>query len=123
MRLNYSIVLVREMNRSVSFYRDVIGLNLRFQSPVWTEFATEGATVALHLVEDQGKEETGPVRERAGSCRPGLSVPNLTEFHARMLAMNVRCVQEPEQRFGSRIAQYLDPDGLVIAVSEAKQMG
>ena len=40
MRVNYAIVFVSDMNRSVSFYRDVLGLPLRFESPEWTEFAT-----------------------------------------------------------------------------------
>lgn len=48
MRLNYAIVFVSDMARSVAFYRDVIGLPLKFDSPEWSEFATEGATVALH---------------------------------------------------------------------------
>lgn len=39
MRVNYAIVFVSDMRRSVSFYRDTIGLPLRFESPEWTEFA------------------------------------------------------------------------------------
>jgi lactoylglutathione lyase len=42
MRVSYAIVFVSDMQRSVAFYRDVIGLPLQFQSPGWTEFATEG---------------------------------------------------------------------------------
>lgn len=41
----------------------------------------------------------------------------------RMLAASVRCVQEPRETFGVRIAQYADPDGLVISVSEDKRHG
>jgi len=47
-RVNYAIVFVSDMSRSVAFYRDAVGLPLRFESPGWTEFATEGATLALH---------------------------------------------------------------------------
>ena len=28
----------------------------------------------------------------------------------------VKCVQEPKNVFGARLAQYLDPDGLAISV-------
>ena len=38
MHVNYAIVFVSDMHRSVSFYRDTIGLPLRFESPHWTEF-------------------------------------------------------------------------------------
>ena len=47
MRVNYAIVFVSDMKRAVSFYRDVLGIPPRFESPGWTEFVTEGAT---HLI-------------------------------------------------------------------------
>ena len=49
MRVSYAIVFVSDMRRSVSFYRDLIGLPLRFETPGWSEFATDGATFALHV--------------------------------------------------------------------------
>ena len=51
MRIQYSILFVSDMQRAVAFYRDVLGLPLRFESPHWTEFATEGASLALHLAD------------------------------------------------------------------------
>ena len=48
MRVSYAIVFVSDMNRSVEFYRDVFGLPVKFETPGWTEFATDGATLALH---------------------------------------------------------------------------
>ena len=43
-----TMVMVSEMDRSVRFYRDTLGLKLRFQSPAWTEFEVDGTTLALH---------------------------------------------------------------------------
>lgn len=106
MRVNYAIVFVSDMPRSVSFYRDVVGLPLKFETPQWSEFATDGATLALHL------------DATAGRCRPGLGVPNLAEFHARVVQHGCRCIQEPKEVFGAKVAQYADPDGLTISVAE-----
>ena len=120
MRVNYAIVFVTDMPRSVAFYRDVIGLPLRFETPEWTEFATDGATLALHHADAPGPRATGePVA--AGQCRPGLSAPSLDVFHERMQAHGVRCLQPPKDVFGSRVAQYVDPDGLTISVGEARR--
>ena len=118
MRVNYAIVFVSDMKRAVSFYRDVVGLPLKFESPGWTEFATDGATLALHASEVSNSERENPDVIQAGRCRPGLSVPNLDEFHKRMVERNVPCLQEPREVFGARIAQYRDPDGLPIYIGE-----
>lgn len=120
MRVNYAIVFVSDMPRSVAFYRDVCGLPLKFDSPQWSEFATEGATLALHASETPRAADEDPDKLPPGRCRPGLSVPDLDRFHARMVEQNVPCTQQPKDLFGARIAQYLDPDGLAISVSEER---
>lgn len=118
MRLKYVIVFVSDMKRAVAFYRDTLELPLKFESPAWTEFATLGATLALHVTEAANVEKDTSEDLPAGRCRPGLSVPHLDAFHARMVAKKVPCVQPPTTVFGSRIAQYLDPDGMAISISE-----
>lgn len=118
MRINYAIIFVSDMSRSVAFYRDVIGLPLKFESSHWSEFNTDGATLALHRSDHPVSDHAQPQQETAGRCRPGLQVPNLDEFHQRMAEQRVGCVQAPTETFGARIAQYVDPDGLVFSVSE-----
>jgi len=59
MRVSYAIVFVSDMTRAVSSYRSVVGLPLRFESPAWTEFATDGATLALHVTEAAKPETAG----------------------------------------------------------------
>jgi lactoylglutathione lyase len=118
MRLSYAIIFVSDMKRSVAFYRDVIGLPLKFESPGWTEFATEGATLALHQAKAPATANPKGENLPAGRCRPGISVPNLDEFHRRMLEHKVPCSAEPKEVFGTWIAEYSDPDGLGISVSQ-----
>ena len=120
MQVSYAIVFVSDMRSAVAFYRDVIGLPLRFESPQWSEFATDGATLALHATDASGSGVDEPHEHAAGRCRPGLSVPDLDAFHVRMVEKQVPCRQEPTEVFGSRVAQYVDPDGLVISVGEAR---
>jgi catechol 2,3-dioxygenase-like lactoylglutathione lyase family enzyme len=104
----------------VLFYREALGLPMKFQSPGWTEFATEGAILALHSSPESKSDEPAPDHAPAGRCQPGFQVPNLQEFHKKMLEKNVPCRQEPREVFGARIARYVDPDGLVFSVGEAR---
>ena len=118
MRVNYAIVFVGDMKRSVAFYRDVIGLPLRFESPGWTEFATDGATLALHASERPSPGPGDLEHVPPGRCRPGFSVLDLDAFHQKMVEHKVTCLQPPKSVFGTRVAQYVDPDGLGISVAE-----
>ena len=123
MRVSYAIVFVSDMARSINFYRDTIGLRLKFESPEWTEFDTDGATLALHPGEGSAAPDNDQDHPPPGRCRPGLSVPDLDTFHQRMLENGVRCLQEPESVFGARLARYADPDGLAVSVSEDRPTG
>jgi lactoylglutathione lyase len=120
MRVNYAIVFVSDMQRSTAFYRDVIGSPLRFESPGWTEFASDGATLALHK-SDPALADDDSLTERPGRCRPGLQVADLDAFHEKMTEHGIRCIEEPKERFGARLAQYVDPDGLTISVGEERR--
>ena len=93
----------------------VLGIPLKFESPGWSEFLTDGATLALHKGDVSASGAPGP--EQAGQCRAGFQVPDLNAFHQRMTEQGVRCVQEPRETFGALIAQYIDPDGMVFSVS------
>ena len=90
MRINYAIVSVSDMQRSVAFYRDVLALPLRFESPGWTEFSTEGATLALHAATGAGTGRDEAARLAPGRCRPGFGVADLDVFHRRMVASGSR---------------------------------
>jgi len=92
---------------------------LRFESPGWTEFETEGAILALHQAEGSAAGDASG-KGAPGTSRPGLAVPDLDAFHRRMTEHAVRCIQEPRETFGTRLAQYADPDGLPISVSQAR---
>ena len=47
-KIDYTMIMVTDMKRSLHFYRDILGFRVRFESEFWTEFDTEGTTLALH---------------------------------------------------------------------------
>jgi lactoylglutathione lyase len=118
MKVGFPIVFVSNMVRSVGFYRDVIGLPLRFETPHWTEFGTESTALALHVAAELNPDPPGGTAEFAGRSRFGVHVPDLDEFHQRMIDAGVVCLEPPALTFGVRLALYADPDGLPISVGE-----
>ena len=110
MNIKYAMVFVSDMQQATAFYRDVLGLTLKFESPGWTEFVTGEATLALHATDAPALEKQAGV-DPAGGVRIGFNVTDLDAFHERMREHDVPCVEEPSVQFGSRLAQYSSPDG------------
>ena len=111
-QIDYTMVIVSDMQRSVEFYRDKLGIPLKFQSPEWTEFQTGTTTLALHgggvasttpPTGDPGKQATpraatdgrrdvlGPhVSSVVSSNRRHSRRPNGQERYVRGFCLNLR---------------------------------
>jgi catechol 2,3-dioxygenase-like lactoylglutathione lyase family enzyme len=108
MRLTYAIKYVADMERAIAFYRDKLGLELMFESPFWTEFATGETVLALHPASPENE---------AGSVELGFAVDNLGEFYARREELGIEFTREPKEMHGIHIAAIRDADGAHISVS------
>jgi len=118
MQTMITMVMVSDMDRSVRFYRDTVGLKLRFQSPDWTEFDIDSSTLALH---SGGVPAPPPDKERyAGRASIGFNVENVDKVFEELKSKGVRIVMPPTQRSGEgiRLAVMLDPDGLPVSFSQ-----
>ena len=47
-RVDYVILYVSDLHRSIAFYRDVVGLTFKFTEAGYAEFATDGTKFALY---------------------------------------------------------------------------
>ena len=109
LKLTYAIKFVADMDRAVKFYRDTLGLPLKFQSPEWSEFTTGATTLALHQASDKNPP---------GKVELGFSVDDLRAFHQEMTAKGVKFPMPPTpQSFGGELAQFLDSEESPSSVS------
>ena len=118
--VDYVMVMVSDMSRSVRFYRDILGLRLRFESPDWTEFETGMTVLALH---GGGKAAVVSHEPKAGTASIGFYVDHLTDKFNELSGRGVTFVMPPTDRPEEKIklAVCLDPDGLPISIAERKQ--
>jgi len=108
-KLSHVIEFVADMDRAVRFYRDTIGLPLKFQSPEWSEFATGETSLALHPASD---------RNPAGKIELGFHVSELQQWHTEMTAKGVQFPLPPKkQDYGGMLAQFVDSEGSHASVS------
>ena len=117
--VDYVMVTVSDMNRSVRFYRDQLGIALRSESPDWTEFETGTTVLALHGGGTAGN--TSPER-KAGTASIGFYVDNLDRKFRELKAKGIIFTMPPTDRAeeGIKLAVCLDPDGLPISIAERK---
>lgn len=108
-KLSYAILFVDDMERAVTFYRDTLGLPLKFQSPEWSEFLTGETTLALHHASPKNP---------AGKIELGFHVADLQAFYREMTAKGVQFPMPPTmQDFGAMLAQFADSEGARCNVS------
>ena len=120
-QLDYVIIYVSDMQRSVAFYRDILGLTLKFTSPGWTEFVTGTTTIALHGAGNQGEQVT-PRQSlpQAGQAQIGFMVDDLAATYEALKAQKdvVFSLPPTTQNSGARLAVLHDPDGLGITLQQ-----
>jgi lactoylglutathione lyase len=120
-QLDYTMIIVSDMQRSVEFYRDKLGLPLKFQSPDWTEFATGTTTLALHGGGVRNEQPpAGDPSKTAGACSIGFNVDVVDKTYEELKTRGIRFVMPPTQREGEgiKLAVGLDPDGLPVSFAQ-----
>ena len=110
-KLTHAIKFVADMDAAVRFYRDTVGLTLKYESPYWSEFSTGETTLALHPTSDKNP---------AGSVNVGFGVPDLATFHTALTAKSVVFTQAPEMLHDTLLAEFLDSEGGRCSVSETR---
>ena len=120
-QIDYVMITVSDMGRSVKFYRDCLGIQLRFESPYWTEFETGTTILSLHgggLPSSAKSEES-----KAGTCSIGFQVENINQTYDELKTKGVAFIIPPtdRQEEGIKLAVCVDPDGLPISIAERKK--
>jgi lactoylglutathione lyase len=118
-QLGYVILFVRDLERSVAFYRDVIGLPFKLQGDGYVEFATQGARFGLYDRNRLGEltgQGTGPPGHPGGEVV--FLVEDVDAEAERLREAGVTILRGPLDRaWGHRTLHLEDPDGFVVELA------
>jgi predicted enzyme related to lactoylglutathione lyase len=106
--LVYAIRFVANMESSIRFHEQQLGLKLRIRTPEWTEFDTGTTTLALHAA-----TKANP----PGSTQVGFRISDVDAFCHEAMRHGCMVVVQPSDVHGMRIARLVDPDGAEFSVS------
>lgn len=113
-RLGLVMVVVKDMERSVKFYRDVLGLDLLFHQNNWSQFNAGTIIVGLHPEGDEVK--VGPT----SGCTFAFYVDDIVKTTSELKRRGGHIAVEPRLEPFGRWALLKDPDGYNIQIVELK---
>ena len=110
-----SVLAVRDLARSVAFYRDMLGLSLDFEVPGWAFLSRGALRLMLGECRDAMRaEDTGDHSHFAY-----VTVEGIDALYREVTAKNVPCVQElSDKPWGMREFGVRTPDGHRIMFGE-----
>jgi lactoylglutathione lyase len=116
--LGYVILFVADLDASVAFYRDVLGLAHRFTDAGYAEFATGETRFALYERRRAQWLVDGPVRPGRGG-EVVFVVDDVDTEAERLRFAGVPLLAGPTDRpWGHRTVHLADPDGFVVELAQ-----
>jgi lactoylglutathione lyase len=119
-QVGYVILFVADLERSVAFYRDLIGLPFKLYGDGYAEFATRGTRFGLYdrnrLQELTGQ---GPEAPRSPGGEVVFLVADVDAEAERVRAAGAAVLEGPVDRaWGHRTLHLEDPDGFVVELAQ-----
>jgi len=116
-------ILVGDINASLKFYQDLLGLKFIDKNPVWfgTMYRLRFGTSDFKLIAPRTMPPRGPIGLEAqiGVRYVTFVIKNLSAVCAKLQEKGVAFeIPEKEARPGTRIAMVRDPDGNIVEFVE-----
>lgn len=108
--LTATVVHVDDMRSEARFYRDVLGLEVAFESEWWTTFRTGTCVLALH----------GGGRIGTANVRPTFGVDDLDAVVAALRERGVEPSEIRKPTPGVRVTDIRDPEGNILSLEERR---
>jgi lactoylglutathione lyase len=119
-QVGYVILFVGDLERSIAFYRDVIGLPFKLHGDGYAEFATRGARFGLYDRNRLGElTGHGPRAPASPGGEVVFLVGDVDAEAERLRAAGVAILKGPVDRaWGHRTLHLEDPDGFVVELAQ-----
>lgn len=121
----YVGIQVKDLDRSIAFYRDVLGMEVRRREEVpethgeWAELQNRGSPQLLELnwYPEGSKHFRGPYRHGDELDHLAFDCEDADTAYRELVARGARPALPPFTEGGSRLAFVRDPDGIWIELA------
>jgi lactoylglutathione lyase len=121
-RLDYVVLIVADLERAATFYRQTLGLTLQHRAEKFVQFDVGGTRLGLYTREAM-QETLGSKLEPPSPSAPafeiGFKVDDCDAAFAELVRAGASVVTEPTTRpWGQRTAYLRDPDGNLVEIAQ-----
>lgn len=120
--IGYVILWSRDVEKSLAFYRDVLGCTIKMANPHWSEIDCGTTTLALHGLDEAAQKKFGSGTPAGGlPSEVVFSVDDIKGAHATLKDRGVAFLGDPhvvcEVPGGvGMAASFKDPDGHGLSI-------
>jgi predicted enzyme related to lactoylglutathione lyase len=115
--LSGATIWSEDLNKLLPFYRDVLGLTVRLQTPAFVVFGEAGApALALGTHSEVRGRNADPARHMVG-----LLTDDVTAEWKRLKAAGVEFVEDPKDYGNLWLATLKDPEGNLVQLLKFKE--
>lgn len=114
-RLGNVILAVKDLDRSLEFYHDIIGLPIKNQRRAWVDLGTTGALISLHPA-SLTAEHIGSSIDNGITI--GFLVGDINSAVEELKSKGVKIYREISEREAGKNAIVLDPDDYLVSLFE-----
>lgn len=112
-------LLVKDFEKSLNFYKDILGLKLKSQEGKFANFELEGTELAIFQKDEATVMFPGKYMTRGGGVVLGFQVENLEKVCQDLKDRGVEIFEGPKTTpWGQKVAYFKDPDGNIWEISE-----
>ncbi|MFB6465845.1 VOC family protein [Cytobacillus sp. Hz8] len=121
--LRYMILYVENLERSITFYRDLLGLPVRAEHGTYVEFETGSTVLAINTRENVAEITGLNIPESINHSQTfelGFVVEDVNTIVEKLRGHEVLIISEPVTKpWGQIVAYVADPDGHFIEICSA----
>ena len=114
-KLGNVILAVKDLDKSVDFYHEIIGLPIKNQRRTWVDLGTTGAIISLHPA-SLTAEHFGSSIENGITI--GFIVGDVQSAVVELKEKGVQIYRDVVERDAGKNAIVLDPDGYLVSLFE-----
>ena len=114
-RVGNVILAVKDLDKSIQFYNEIIGLPIKQQRRTWVDLGSKGALISLHPA-SLSAPHTGTSVENGITI--GFLVGDLQSALEEVKSKGVKIFRETVEREAGKNAIILDPDEYMISLFE-----